>query len=99
MTMPIRFDTQQYINTLIQGGHTPEQAAAQAHALGTALAEGTVASSELLMVKMDLLARMDVLKAELQGQIKALRGLVMLSLAVQAAEAGALLALLHKLYS
>ncbi len=65
MTMPIRFDTQQYIKTLMEGGHSQEQAEAHAQALTTALAEGTVASSELLMVKVELTSRMDALKAEM----------------------------------
>jgi hypothetical protein len=73
MTMPIRFDTQHYIKTLMEGGHSQEQAEAQALALTTALGEGSVASSELLMVKVELSSRMDALKAEMLARVDLIR--------------------------
>jgi hypothetical protein len=95
MTMPIRFDTQQYIKTLMAEGCSQEQAEAQAQALTTALGEGTVASSELLMVKLEMLSRMELVKVEILAAVdRKLQPLYLL----HGIQMAALIAILLKLY-
>jgi len=65
MDMPIRFDIVEYTKTLTESGVPLDQAEAHALALSRALSEGTPASSELVLVKHELLMRMDVLRQEL----------------------------------
>jgi len=65
MDMPIRFDIVEYTKTLTESGVPLNQAEAHALALSRALSEGTPASSELVLVKHELLMRMDMLRQEL----------------------------------
>ncbi|TFW21975.1 hypothetical protein [Duganella callida] len=65
MTMPIKFDTLEYAKKLIAAGVPQTQAEAQSQALQEALIEGTVTPGDLLMLKTDMIARIEMLK---QGQ-------------------------------
>ena len=71
MDMPIRFDIVEYTKTLAESGVPLDQAEAHALALSRALSEGTPASSELVMVKHELLMRMDVLRQEMTQELDA----------------------------
>lgn len=73
MTMPIKFDTLEYTRSLIEAGIPPVQAEAQATALSDALAEATVAPSELLLLRTDMIARIEMLRAEMNHKFDALR--------------------------
>jgi len=73
MDMPIRFDIIEYTRTLTESGVPLDQAEAHALALSRALSEGTPASSELVLVKHELLMRMDVLKQEVNAKMDVLK--------------------------
>jgi len=73
MTMPIQFDTLEYAKTLQAAGIPQDQAEAHAQALGTALAGAVVVPSELVLVKADLLARMELLKHELVARMDSIK--------------------------
>ena len=73
MDMPIRFDIVEYTKTLTESGVPLDQAEAHALALSRALSEGTPASSELVLVKHELLMRMDVLKQEVNAKMDVLK--------------------------
>ena len=62
MNMPIKFDTLEYARKLAEAGIPQAQATAQAQALSEALAESTVAPSELVLLRADLTARMEIQK-------------------------------------
>ena len=71
--MPIKFDTLQYTNSLIEAGIPPEQAEAQAIALTQAMDEATVTPSELVLLRSDLIARIEMLRIEMNEKFDALR--------------------------
>ncbi len=71
--MPIKFDTLRYTNSLIEAGIPPEQAEAQAIALTQAMDEATVAPSELVLLRTDILARIEMLRIEMDGKFRELR--------------------------
>jgi hypothetical protein len=74
MTMPIRFDTLEYARKLAaDAGLSPAQAEAQAQALGDAMAEATVSPSELVLLRSDLIARMDILKSDMVAKMDVLK--------------------------
>jgi hypothetical protein len=73
MTMPIKFDTLEYTRSLIEAGIPPVQAEAQATALSHALADATVAPSELVLLRTDMIARIEMLRAEMNHKFDALR--------------------------
>jgi flagellar motility protein MotE (MotC chaperone) len=73
MTMPIKFDTLRYTNSLIEAGIPPEQAEAQAIALTQAMDEATVTPSELVLLRSDLIARIEMLRIEINEKFDALR--------------------------
>ena len=73
MTMPIKFDTLQYTKSLIEGGIPPTQAEAQAQALTQAMEEATVSPSELVLLRTDILARIEMLRIEMDGKFRELR--------------------------
>lgn len=62
MTMPIKFDTLEYARKLAESGIPQAQATAQAHALSEALAESTVTPGELLLLRTDVVARIEIVK-------------------------------------
>lgn len=71
--MPIKFDTLEYVKRLIEAGVPSEQAEAQVQALAGALSEATVGPADQLILKADLLARMDELKREIYVRMDELR--------------------------
>lgn len=71
--MPIKFDTHEYVRNLIEAGIPAQQAEAQATALSQAMAEATVAPSELVLLRTDMIARIEMLRAEMNGKFDALR--------------------------
>jgi DNA anti-recombination protein RmuC len=73
MTMPIKFDTLEYTKRLVEAGIPPDQAETHAHALLAALSESTVAPSELVLVRSDLIARIEMLRTEMTAKIDELR--------------------------
>jgi len=73
MTMPIKFDTLQYTQSLIDAGIPPVQAEAQAQALTQAMDEATVAPSELVLLRTDMIARIEMLRIEMNEKFDALR--------------------------
>ena len=73
MNMPIKFDTHEYVRNLIEAGIPAQQAEAQATALSQAMAEATVAPSELVLLRTDMIARIEMLRAEMNGKFDALR--------------------------
>ena len=73
MTMPIRFDTLEYAKRLAEAGIPQDHADAHAEALSAALATATVTPGELVLVRAELLARMDLLRTELLAAIDQLR--------------------------
>ena len=73
MTMPIKFDTLEYARRLAEAGIPADQADAHAQALSDALATASVTPAELVLVRSELLARMDMLKSELLAQMDMLK--------------------------
>ena len=73
MTMPIKFDTLEYARRLAEAGIPADQADAHAQALSDALATASVTPAELVLVRSELLARMDMLKSELLAQMDLLK--------------------------
>ena len=73
MNMPIHFNTLEYARKLGDAGLSPDQAEAQAQALAEVLGEATVTPGDLLLLKTDLLARIDISRNEMQAQLSALR--------------------------
>lgn len=69
MTMPIQIDTLAYAKKLEAGGVAPDQAEAHAQALSDVLADSIVVPGDLLLLKVDLLARIDIVKQELTARI------------------------------
>ena len=67
--MPIKFDTLEYTKRLVEAGIPPDQAETHAHALLAALSESTVAPSELVLVRSDLIARIEMLRTEMNTKI------------------------------
>jgi chaperonin cofactor prefoldin len=72
MNMPIKFDTLEYARRLVEAGIPADQAEAQANALSDVLAEATVAPSELVLLKTDMIARMEMLRAEIYAKLEEL---------------------------
>jgi hypothetical protein len=70
--MPIKFDTLEYTRHLINAGIPATQAEAQARALSEAMVE-IVSSSELLLLKTDIIARIEMLRTHMDAKIDALR--------------------------
>lgn len=64
MNMPIHFNTLDYARKLSEAGLPAEQAEAHAQALADALSEATVTPSELVLLRTDLLARIEMLRTE-----------------------------------
>ena len=62
MNMPIKFDTLEYARKLAASGIPQAQASAQAQALSEALAEATVTPGELVLLRTDLIARIEIVK-------------------------------------
>ncbi|MQA22771.1 CCDC90 family protein [Rugamonas rivuli] len=73
MNMPIKFDTLSYARKLEEAGLPQQQAEAQSLALRDALAESTVTPGDMLLLKTDLIARLEILRSDLQGQIDTLK--------------------------
>lgn len=73
MTMPIKFDTLEYARKLAEAGIPADQADAHAQALSDALATASVTPAELVLVRSELLARMDMLKSEVYARIDLLK--------------------------
>lgn len=80
MDMPIKFDTLLYVRNLIEAGIPADQAEAQAMALSQALAEATVAPSELVLLRTDMTARIEMLRADLYAKLEALEERINLKL-------------------
>ncbi|MET0264403.1 MAG: hypothetical protein ABW202_02220 [Duganella sp.] len=72
MTMPIKIDTLEYAKRLAEAGLPSDQAEAQAHSLSDVLSEAAVSPSELVLLKADLLARMELIRHELRSYTDAL---------------------------
>jgi hypothetical protein len=72
MTMPIKFDTLEYVRRLIDAGIPADQAEAQASALTDVLAEATVAPSEVVLLRSDMIARIEMLRADIYAKLDAL---------------------------
>lgn len=70
--MPIKFDTLEYTRSLIEAGIPAQQAEAQALALTQALAEATVAPSEVVLLRTDMTARIEMLRADIYARLEAL---------------------------
>jgi len=73
MTMPIKFDTLEYARRLVEAGIPADQADAHAQALSDALATASVTPAELVLVRSELLARMDTLKSEVYARMDRLK--------------------------
>ena len=73
MTMPIKFDTLEYARKLVEAGIPANQADAHAQALSDALATASVTPAELVLVRSELLARIDMLKSEVYARIDLLK--------------------------
>ncbi|MEV4782290.1 hypothetical protein [Burkholderia sp. LMU1-1-1.1] len=73
MTMPIKFDTLEYARRLVEAGIPADQADAHAQALSDALATASVTPAELMLVRSELLARMDTLKSEVYARMDRLK--------------------------
>ncbi|MQA38168.1 CCDC90 family protein [Rugamonas aquatica] len=71
--MPIKFDTLAYAKKLEEAGLPQQQAEAQSLALRDALAESTVTPGDLLLLKTDVIARIEILRSDMQAQIDALK--------------------------
>jgi tetrahydromethanopterin S-methyltransferase subunit G len=80
MTMPIKFDTLEYVQSLIEAGMPADQAEAQASALTQALDEATVAPGELVLLRTDMLARIEMLRIEMYAKLDALQEYISLKL-------------------
>jgi siderophore synthetase component len=72
MNMPIKFDTLEYVRRLIEAGIPADQAEAQASALSDVLAEATVAPSELVLLRTDMIARIEMLRTDIYARLEAL---------------------------
>lgn len=72
MNMPIKFDTLEYARKLAEAGIPPDQAEAQANALSDALAEATVGPSELVLLRTDMIARIEMLRTDIYAKLEAL---------------------------
>ncbi|MFS2005542.1 hypothetical protein ACEN9F_18100 [Duganella sp. CT11-25] len=72
MNMPIKFDTLEYVRRLIEAGIPAAQAEAQANALSEVLAEATVAPSELVLLRSEMIARIEMLRADIYARLDAL---------------------------
>jgi hypothetical protein len=72
MNMPIKFDTLEYVRRLIEAGIPADQAEAQANALSEVLAEATVAPSELVLLRSEMIARIEMLRADIYARLDAL---------------------------
>ena len=72
MTMPIKFDTLEYARKLAESGIPPDQAEAQANALSDVLAEATVGPSELVLLRTDMIARIEMLRTDIYARLEAL---------------------------
>ncbi|MBJ7309851.1 DUF1640 domain-containing protein [Rugamonas sp. CCM 8940] len=73
MTMPIQFDTLKYAKRLTEAGIPPDHAEAQAQALSDVLADTIVVPGDLILLKVDVLARIELLRQELTASIELLR--------------------------
>ncbi|MES2164794.1 MAG: coiled-coil domain-containing protein [Pseudomonadota bacterium] len=73
MNMPIKFDTLSYARKLEEAGLPQQQAEAQSLALRDALAESTVTPGDLLLLKTDVVARIEMLRSDMHAQIEKLR--------------------------
>ena len=73
MNMPIKFDTLSYARKLEEAGLPQQQAEAQSLALRDALAESTVTPGDLLLLKTDVVARIEMLRSDVHAQIEKLR--------------------------
>ena len=73
MTMPIKFDTLEYARRLAEAGIPADQADAHAQALSDALATASVTPAELVLVRSELLARMDMLKSDVLARMDLLK--------------------------
>lgn len=72
MTMPIQINTLEYIKTLEEVGIPVAQAQGFAQALAEALATSTI-QSDMVLLKSEMVARVDVLRIDLMARIDALR--------------------------
>lgn len=70
--MPIKFDTLEYTRNLVDAGIPAADAEAHANALSQAMAEATVSPSELLLLRTDVLARIEILRTSFDAKIDAL---------------------------
>jgi hypothetical protein len=73
MTMPIQFDTLEYARRLAEAGIPEAQADAHAQALSDVLANAIVVPGDLLLLKTDLVARMDILRHDVDAKLMAFR--------------------------
>jgi chromosome segregation ATPase len=72
MNMPIKFDTLEYARKLAESGIPADQAEAQANALSDVLAEATVAPSELVLLRTDMITRIEMLRTDIYAKLEAL---------------------------
>jgi uncharacterized protein YPO0396 len=72
MNMPIKFDTLEYARKLAEAGIPVDQAEAQANALSDVLSEATVGPSELVLLRSDMVARIEMLRTDMYAKFKAL---------------------------
>lgn len=74
MTMPIQFNTLEYARMLEAAGIPTDQAEAHAQALSEAMANcSVVAPSDMVILRSELLARMDLLRHELYARMDLLK--------------------------
>lgn len=98
--MPIKFDTLEYTKKLTVAGVPQTQAEAQAQALHEALSEGTVTPADLLLLKTDVVARIELLKHDmdiLKRKVGTLSSLLGLSLGLHAVTISILLYIIGRL--
>ncbi|PHV09268.1 hypothetical protein CSQ96_01900 [Janthinobacterium sp. BJB412] len=73
MTMPIQFDTLQYAKRLEEAGIPSGLAEAQAQALSDLLADTIVVPGDLVLLKTDLIARVELLRHDTLARFELLK--------------------------
>lgn len=73
MTMPIQFNTLQFAKQLTAAGIPPDHAEAHAQALSDVLANTIVVPGDLILLKVDVIARIEVVRQELTASIELVR--------------------------
>ncbi|KQV42990.1 MULTISPECIES: hypothetical protein [unclassified Duganella] len=70
MTMPIQFDTAQYIRTLTDAGIPREQAEAHADGLRLALSQPVAADSDLAIQRAEMRAWLEAMELRLEAKMR-----------------------------